>query len=254
MALTSVSMTLGLGIMDEPDQSSIETDAVSSLSVLIIAVNVVFALCMLFEIMVEVHKKVTKKLRTKELWASTRRKKNVLIAILKLGSPQCRNSSSDDNRDNSSTESLSLVMAQKRGKNALKTKKAEAAEGDAIEMTENAAMKNDASAASIFVRKRREFLVCKSEPEGETYYADNATGETTWELPDDAFIMAEEGCTLDLGQAPQPSEDPPCEDTPQRRLHQFSVSVTEGGDEYFINNETQETAWYLPDGGKVVEI
>ena len=119
---------------------------------------------------------------------------------------------------------------------------------------EKAAMENDESAASIPVRKRREVSVCKSEPEGETYYMDNATGETTWELPDDAFIMAEEGCTLDLGQAPQPPDDPPCEDVPQRRLHPFSVSVTEGGDEYFINNETQEAVWDLPEDGEVVEI
>ena len=145
MALTSVSMTLGLGIMDEPDQSSIETDAVSSLSVLIIAVNVVFALCMLFEIMVEVHKKVTKKLRTKELWASTRRKKTLLIAILKLGSPQCCDSSSDDSSDDSSTQSQSLTMAQKRRK----TKKAQAAEGDGIEMSDLRTPEHGVQAGSL---------------------------------------------------------------------------------------------------------
>ena len=113
---------------------------------------------------------------------------------------------------------------------------------------------DDESAASIPVRNRREVSVCKSELEGETYYMDNTTGETTWELPDDAFIMAEEGCTLDLGPAPKTPEDPPCKDTPRRRLHQFSVSVTEGGDEYFINNETQETTWYLPEDSEIVEI
>ena len=309
MSLTSVSMTLALGIMDEPDPNAAETDAVSSLSALIIAVNVVFALCVLFQVVAEVQKTMRKKKRTKQLWKSARRKKNVLIAILRLGSPQCRNSSSDDNRDNSSTESLSLVMAQKRGKNALKTKKAEAAEGNEIEMTDlrpsehgvqagsllhmsslilvvaNKAAKrhwqtvradshaiaqiiqlrdvadeliaaaeteteNDENAAII--PKRREFSVCKSEPEGETYYVDNTTGERMRELPDDGFISAEE--ESDLGQAPQTPEDPPCEDTPQRRLHQFSVSVTEDGDEYFTNNETQETMWDLPDGGIVVEI
>ena len=92
MALTSVSMTLGLGIMDEPDQSSIETDAVSSLSVLIIAVNVVFALCVLFEVAVEVRKNMRKKKRTKELWKSAWQKKDLLIAILKLSiwSPRTR--------------------------------------------------------------------------------------------------------------------------------------------------------------------
>ena len=322
MSLTSVSMTLGLGIMDEPDQSSIETDAVSSLSVLIIAVNVVFALCMLFEVMVEVHKKVTKKLRTKELWSRTRQKKDLLIAILMLGSPQCPNSSSDDNsdnsstdsssddnRENSSTESPSLVMAQKRGENALKTKKAEAAEGSEIEMTDLRSSEHGVQAGSLLhmsslilvvankaakrhwqtvrsdshaiaqiiqlrdvadeliaaaetetendenaaiIPKRREFSVCKSEPEGETYYVDNTTGERMRELPDDGFISAED--ESDLGQAPQTPEDPPCEDTPQRRLHQFSVSVTEDGDKYFTNNETQETVWDLPDGGEVVEI
>ena len=111
---------------------------------------------------------------------------------------------------------------------------------------EKAAMENDESAASILVRNRREVSVCKSEPEGETYYMDNKTGETTWELPDDAFITEGEESTLDLGQAPHTLDDPPCEDVPQRRLHQFSVSVTEGGDEYFIKNETQETAWDPP--------
>ena len=69
------------------------------------------------------------------------------------------------------------------------------------------------------------------------------------------FITEEEESTLDLGQAPQPGpEDPPCDDVSQRRLHQFSVSVTEGGDEYFVNNETQETVWDLPEDGEVVEI
>jgi hypothetical protein len=76
-------MTLGLGIMDEPDQSSVETDAVSSLSVLIIAVNVIFALCVLYEVVEEVRKKMRKKKRTKELWKSARQKKDLLIAILK---------------------------------------------------------------------------------------------------------------------------------------------------------------------------
>jgi hypothetical protein len=119
---------------------------------------------------------------------------------------------------------------------------------------EKAAMENDESAASIPERNRREVSIYKSEPEGETYYVDNETGEATWELPDDAFIAEEEESTLDLGQAPQTPEDPPCEDTPQRRLHQFSVSVTEDGDEYFVNNETQETVWDLPEDGEVVEI
>ena len=227
----------------------------------------------------------------------------------KLGSPQCRNSSSDDNRDNISTKSLSLVMAQKRGKNALKTKKAKAAEGNEIEMTDLRPSEHGVQAGSLLhmsslilvaankaarrhwqtvradssaiaqiiqlrdvadeliaaaetetendenaaiIPKRREFSVCKSEPEGETYYVDNTTGERMRELPDDGFISAEE--ESDLGQAPQTPEDPPCEDTPQRRLHQFSVSRTEDGDEYFTNNETQETMWDLPDGGIVVEI
>ena len=39
MSLTAVSMTLALGIMDELDQSSVETGAASSLSILIIAVK-----------------------------------------------------------------------------------------------------------------------------------------------------------------------------------------------------------------------
>ena len=148
MSLTSVSMTLALGIMDEPDPNAAETDAVSSLSALIIAVNVVFALCVLFEVGVEVQLTMRKQKRTKQLWKRARQKKDLLIAILMLGSPQCPNSSSDDNRDlhclsdtisgireNSSTESPSLVMAQKRGKNALKTKKAKSAEGNELRAT-----------------------------------------------------------------------------------------------------------------------
>ena len=38
------------------------------------------------------------------------------------------------------------------------------------------------------------------------------------------------------------------------RPHQFSISVTEDGEECFINNETQEAVWCLPDDGEVVEI
>ena len=85
--------------------------------------------------------------------------------------------------------------------------------------------------------------------DGDNYYVDNATGEATWELPDDAFIMEK-----DLEQPPQLPEDPPCVDAPRRRLHQFSISVTEDGDECFINNETQEAVWDLPEDGEVVEI
>ena len=121
-------------------------------------------------------------------------------------------------------------------------------------VAEKAAIENDESAASIPVRNKREDSVCKSEPEGETYHMDNTTGETSWELPDDALIAEEEESALDLGQAPQTPEVSPCEDVPQRSLQQFSVSVTEGGDEYFINNETQETVWDLPEDGEVVEI
>jgi hypothetical protein len=108
-----------------------------------------------------------------------------------------------------------------------------------VASAEKAAMENDENAASITVCNRRE---------------DNETGETTWELPDDASITEEEESTLELGQAPQPPEDPAFEELPRKRLHQFSVSVTEDGDKYFINNETQETAWYLPEDGEVVEI
>ena len=282
MSLTSVSMTLALGIMDEPETNAAETNAVSSLSALIIAVNIVFALCTLFEVVAEVRKKIRKRLRTKELWKTTWRKKKLLVAILKRGSPQCCSSSSDDNS-----------TAQKRRK----TNQAESVEGGAIEMTdlhnpeqrtitedfsrtmsdmitfpmecghgstgsrlmapidESSDDINSIGSTSTMdvMSNSREFSVCKSEPEGETYYMDNETGETTWELPDDAIITEEEESTLDLGQAPQPPEDPPCEDAPQRR-RQFCVSVTEGGDEYFINNETQETTWYLPEDGEIVEI
>ena len=85
MSLTSVSMTLALGIMDEPDPNAAETNAVSSLSALIIAVNVVFALCVLFEVVAEVLKKMRKKKRTKELWKRARRKKHSFIAFLVSG-------------------------------------------------------------------------------------------------------------------------------------------------------------------------
>ena len=82
MSLTSVSMTLALGIMDEPDPNAAETDAVSSLSALIIAVNVVFALCVLFQVVAEVQKMMRKKKRTKQLWKRARLKKDLLIAFL----------------------------------------------------------------------------------------------------------------------------------------------------------------------------
>ena len=79
MSLTAVSMTLALGIMDELDQSSVETGAASSLSVLIIAVNVVFALCMLSEVVAEVIKEIRKKRRTKQLWKSARLRRTCLL-------------------------------------------------------------------------------------------------------------------------------------------------------------------------------
>ena len=91
MSLTAVSMTLALGIMDEPDPNAAETNAVSSLSTLIIAVNVVFALCSLFEVVVEVRKAMRNKLRTKEVWKNARLKKDLLLAILRQGSPQLKN-------------------------------------------------------------------------------------------------------------------------------------------------------------------
>ena len=87
MSLTAVSMTLALGIMDEPDQSSVETDAVSSLSALIVAVNVVFAVCAISEVVAEVNKKNRKKLRTQQLWKRARLQKELLLAILKQGPP-----------------------------------------------------------------------------------------------------------------------------------------------------------------------
>jgi hypothetical protein len=108
MSLTAVSMTLALGIMDEPDPNAAETNDVSSLSALIIAVNVVFALCVICGLVMGVLKKRRKKLRTKQLWGSVWGKKDLLIAILKLGSPQCCDSSSSD----TSTESLILPTTQ----------------------------------------------------------------------------------------------------------------------------------------------
>ena len=109
MSLTAVSMTLALGIMDELDQSSVETGAASSLSVLIIAVNVVFALYMLSEVVAEVNKKIRKKRRTKQLWKSARLKKDLLIAILRLGSPGGGDTSSSSS-DIASTEAVSFAI------------------------------------------------------------------------------------------------------------------------------------------------
>ena len=80
-----MSMTLALGIMDEPETNAAETNAVSSLSALIIAVNIVFAQCTLFEVVAEVRKKMRKRLRTKELWKRARRKKHSFIAFLVSG-------------------------------------------------------------------------------------------------------------------------------------------------------------------------
>ena len=45
------------------------------------------------------------------------------------------------------------------------------------------------------------------------------------------------------------------EDTVQpRRRKQFSVLTDGDGSTYFIDNETQETWWQLPEDGDVVEI
>ena len=111
MSLTAVSMTLALGIMDELDQSSVETGAASSLSALIIAVNVVFALYMLSEVVAEVIKKIRKKRRTKQLWKSARLKKDLLIAILRLGSRPGGDTSSSSS-DITNMESVILPSTQ----------------------------------------------------------------------------------------------------------------------------------------------
>ena len=108
MSLTAVSMTLALGIMDEPDPNAAERNTVTSLSALIIAVNVMFALCVLSGVVMGLLKKMRKKLRTKELWKSAWRNKDLLIEILKQGSPQRCDTSSDA----TSTESLILRTTQ----------------------------------------------------------------------------------------------------------------------------------------------
>jgi hypothetical protein len=86
MSLTSVSITLALGIVDEPD-SSTELNAVSTLSVLIIVVNVVFVLCVLYEILAEFRKMIRKQLRTKHLWEMCRQRKDDVLRCMLQGMP-----------------------------------------------------------------------------------------------------------------------------------------------------------------------
>ena len=85
---------------------------------------------------------------------------------------------------------------------------------------------------------------------------DTETGEAIMsKLPEEESTQDEEedsAARLDLGLAPEAPG--PSHEAPRMRPHQFSISVTEDGDKYFTNNETQETVWDLPDGGEVVEI
>ena len=106
--------------------------------------------------------------------------------------------------------------------------------------------------------------------DGEDYWWNKASGETTFDPPEGLMDVPEPDCWVVVeatdggwdyywnqttGETKfDPPNTQPCEDVPQRRLRQFSVSVTEGGDEYWINNATQEAVWDLPEDGEVVEI
>jgi len=77
------------------------------------------------------------------------------------------------------------------------------------------------------------------EDSGETYYCNEATGETTWDIPT-------EGAAIDDNEEsnnPLPTEE---DDDPTLPPDWYAVTDPASGDTYFCNETTGETTWERP--------
>lgn len=83
--------------------------------------------------------------------------------------------------------------------------------------------------------------------DGETYYHNEATDETAWELPPGGVVKKPE----EPSEPAPATEQPPASDTAPTSL--WTIIQTGDGETYYHNEESGDTAWELPPGGKVKE-
>jgi hypothetical protein len=289
MSLTSVSMTLALGIVDEPDFST-QSDVVSIISVLIIVVNSVFFVCVLNETWAEILKKRRKKLRTREFWKIFQQRKDAVVRCMLQGMP----SKPSDGRD-STTVSLGMpdldVETHARSHDltghdtgACSNEEDMDSEG-AIEMQDFKRLELETPQSDY---QSEDDLVEAPLPsarqpaqneewedgsrvlkEGASDVAMDNAGSRALNsritdivnLADKLISAASDGSDLEKN-LPMPPEaltrdfeeeeilDPPSTAPPRAR--QMSLMITEDGDEYYLDNATNETMWDLPDGSILV--
>lgn len=91
-------------------------------------------------------------------------------------------------------------------------------------------------------------------PDGETYYHNEANDETAWELPPGGVVRKAEEPSE---KAEEPLESAPATEQPAASgtapTSLWTVIQTGDGETYYHNEETGDTAWELPPGGKVKE-
>merc|ERR1711865_66501 len=86
-------------------------------------------------------------------------------------------------------------------------------------------------------KRRPSYRAIKHEESGKEYYHNEDTGETQWDVPENADI---------IGRSPSTN-------VAKKRSSSFrAIKHEETGQEYYHNDETGETAWTLPEGAEVV--
>lgn len=81
------------------------------------------------------------------------------------------------------------------------------------------------------------------EGSGDTYYCNEATGETTWDVPTEPAIEENQNASPgnNPNQAPTSDDDLP--------PGWFAVADPSSGDDYFVHEESGETTWDRPTSG-----
>merc|ERR1712166_1483203 len=86
-------------------------------------------------------------------------------------------------------------------------------------------------------KRRPSYRAIKHEESGKEYYHNEDTGETQWDVPENADI---------IGRSPSTN-------VAKKRSSSFrAIKHEETGQEYYHNDETGESAWTLPEGAEVV--
>jgi hypothetical protein len=92
----------------------------------------------------------------------------------------------------------------------------------------------------------RNFYSLETE-DGEHYYVDALTKETVWDLPDWG-ILVDQGVTLPDDVPPL---SPDCKPLVMER--HFYIAEAADGEVYYVDADTEETVWDLPEGAIVVD-